>query len=158
MPVKHRTLAETLNPQPLAFSVIHDLLCWIDRCDEASQHGASRPAFSREDGSPIFPPESAGDDYYWWLTDVKRKADSSEAAAVDKGDEDGPLGSDVDEDECEDEGKMPAEAIVTDSDEASDPADDRELHSQPTTLVLPLARSAPQPKVSFCTESIRSSQ
>ena len=37
MPLKFRTLAECLNPQPDAHVVFQRLLDWIDRCDVASQ-------------------------------------------------------------------------------------------------------------------------
>ena len=72
MPIKWRSLEETLNPQPVAFDVIRKLLQWIDRCDEASKSNLPPPRFCAEDGSPIFPPEG-DEDALWWLTDVKRK-------------------------------------------------------------------------------------
>ena len=93
MPIKWRSIHETLNPQPLAFDVIRRLLAWIDRCDEASQQGLPRPEFKAEDGSRIFPAEGS-DEEMWWLTDVKRKEKS--------GDEDGPPDSDSCDDDASD--------------------------------------------------------
>ena len=60
--------------------------------DRPRRHGRAswgpRPAFVRDDGSPIFPDEP------WWLTKVERRAQASEEqeeeAAPDPGDEDGP--------------------------------------------------------------------
>ena len=98
IPLKHRTLAEVLDPQPRASAVIHRLLSWIDSCDMASQAGAPRPPFDDR----IF----AADDQ-WWLTDLLRRPAKEEA------DEDGaPTDSDA-----------PVEEV--DSDPMSDePADD----------------------------------
>ncbi len=56
IPLKHRSLAETLNPMPRAAKVIHELLLWIDSCDEASQRNEQRPPFRQE----IF------DEDLWW--------------------------------------------------------------------------------------------
>ena len=96
MPIKWRSLEETLNPQPVAFDVIRKLLQYIDRRDQASKANLPRPRFCAEDGSsPIFPPE--GDEFeLWWLTDVKRK----EKGEDEQGDEDGPP-----ESEATDEGE-----------------------------------------------------
>ncbi len=63
IPLKHRTLAETLNPMPRAAKVIHELLGWIDECDMASQRNESRPPFPQE----IF------DEDLWWLSDLQRR-------------------------------------------------------------------------------------
>ena len=90
IPLKFRTLAEVLNPQPEATAVMKRLLDWIDRVDRASQTGAPKPAFQTEDGHAIFP----DDDEPWWLTDVARRAPEEEEQQ--NGDEDGPP-SDVDE-------------------------------------------------------------
>ena len=145
--VKHRYLAETLNPQPRAFSVIHRLLSWIDRCDEAAQRGEARPPFVSDDGSAVFPPGSSGDEErLWWLTDVKRKQDKDKDAdgkVGDKGDEDGPPESDVDEDQD----PKPADALTSDSDADPEQLDDDGLRSQSQTVRLPLARSATRRKL-----------
>ena len=45
VPIKHKSLAETLDPQPRASVVIRDLLDWIDRVDYAAQRGELRPGF-----------------------------------------------------------------------------------------------------------------
>ena len=55
IPLKNRTLAEVLDPQPEASAVIKRLLDWIDRVDIASQEGLPKPVFEAADGSPIFP-------------------------------------------------------------------------------------------------------
>ena len=88
VPLRFRSLAECLRPQPEAHVVFQRLLDWIDRCDVASQTGVLRPAFETADGGSIFPV----DDDPWWLTDIsKRLTDKQEA------DEDGPVT------ECEEE-------------------------------------------------------
>ena len=51
MPIKWRSLEETLNPQPVAFDVIRKLLQYIDRCDEASKTNLPPPRFCAEDGT-----------------------------------------------------------------------------------------------------------
>ena len=69
--VKWRSLEEILNPQPSAQRVIHKLLNWIERVDEASQiGGAPRPAFETVDHESIFPED---DEDKWWLTLVRQK-------------------------------------------------------------------------------------
>ena len=106
VPLKFRTLAEVLNPQPDASVVIKRLLDWIDRVDTASQIGGPKPPFQTEEGQNIFPE----DDDPWWLTDISRRApvDDEEKA---EGDEDGPP-SDIDVEEQQQE--------VSDDDPVSD--------------------------------------
>ena len=82
VPLRFRTLAECLNPQPEAHVVFQRLLDWIDRCDVASQTGEPKPSFQTVDGEPIFPE----DDDPWWLTDISRRLTD----AKQDGDEDGP--------------------------------------------------------------------
>jgi len=91
IPLKRRTLEETLNPQPDATVVIKNLLDWIDKVDESSRTGAPKPAFETEAGEPIFPPDPEDK---WWLTDVSKRAEPEKEEA---GDEDGPA-SDLEED------------------------------------------------------------
>ena len=86
IPLKCRTLAEVLNPQPQASTVIRNLLGWIDRVDTASQHGTPRPSFSTLEGEDIFPDDP------WWLTDVQKRAVPEEES--EPGDEDGPPSDD----------------------------------------------------------------
>jgi len=86
IPIVHRTLSENLNPQPQAAAVIHRLLDWIDRVDEAVMINKRRPAFATMQGEPIFPEEGE----LWWLTDVQRKPETK----VTPGDEDGPMSDD----------------------------------------------------------------
>ena len=86
IPLKCRTLAEVLNPQPQAAAVIRNLLGWIDRVDSASQHGTPRPSFSTLDGGDIFPDEP------WWLTELQKRAPPDEEP--EPGDEDGPPSGD----------------------------------------------------------------
>ena len=83
VPLRFRTLAECLNPQPEAHVVFQRLLDWIDRCDVASQTGAPKPSFQTVNGEPIFPE----DDDPWWLTDISRRLTDD---AKQDGDEDGP--------------------------------------------------------------------
>ena len=67
IPHKLRSLEESLNPQPLAASVIHTLLDWIDRVDFASQRGLAPPPFHTQDGEDIFPDEP------WWQGSCQRR-------------------------------------------------------------------------------------
>ena len=106
VPLRSRTLAESLNPQPDAHVVFQRLLDWIDRCDVASQLGHEKPEFA-SDGNPIFP----DDDEPWWLTDISKRISSG--AAKQDGDEDGPATCD------EDEGAEQKE--VSDEDPVSEP-------------------------------------
>ena len=107
VPLRSRTLAESLNPQPDAHVVFQRLLDWINRCDVASQLGHEKPEFA-SDGNPIFP----DDDEPWWLTDISKRI-SSGAGKLDGNDEDGPATCD------EDEGAEQKE--VSDEDPVSEP-------------------------------------
>ena len=139
LPIKWRSLAATLNPQPGAFAVIRKLLCWIDRCDAASRRGLPAPPFLAEDGSAIFPPEGSEDEL-WWLTDVKRKEEDKKS--LDKADEDGPPSSESDvQDDGADEQQKPADALTSDSDPDS-PRSDQEPMSQ--GVILPVRHDSQQ--------------
>ena len=98
VPLKFRTLTETLNPQPDAHVVFQRLLDFIERCDIASQLCLPRPEFKTLDGEAIFPE----DDEPWWLTEVSKRISAEDR----KGDEDGPVTEDEqgDEDERKDVG------------------------------------------------------
>ena len=105
VPLRFRTLAECLKPQPEAHGVFQRLLDWIDRCDVASQTEEPKPPFQTVDGEPIFPE----DDDPWWLTDISRRLADD---AKQDGDEDGPIT----------EGDEEAEQReVSDDDPVSDP-------------------------------------
>ena len=104
VPLKFRTLTETLNPQPDAHVVFQRLLDFIERCDVASQLGLPRPEFKTLDGEAIFPE----DDEPWWLTEVSKRISAEDR----RGDEDGP----VTDDEGEEEKKE-----VSDEDPLSEP-------------------------------------
>ena len=91
VPLKFRTLAETLNPQPDAHVVFQRLLDFIERCDIASQLGLPRPEFKTLDGEAIFPE----DDEPWWLTEVSKRISAEDR----RGDEDGPATDDEGEEE-----------------------------------------------------------
>ena len=91
VPLRHRTLAEILNPMPDAQAVIARLLDFISRVDLASQSGAPRPEFRTSDGGSIFPEDE------WWLTSLQRKAPDAEEKEI-AADEDGPP-SELDADE-----------------------------------------------------------
>ena len=137
MPIKWRSLEETLNPQPVAFNVIRKLLQYIDRCDEASKTNLPRPRFCTEDGSPIFPPE--GDEFeLWWLTDVKRKEKGDDEQ---KGDEDGPPESEATDEGEEDKEKNAAE-LTSDSDPDSEPGDHEPSSQQ--GVILPVRHDGSQ--------------
>ena len=86
IPLKCRTLAEVLNPQPQAAAVIRNLLDWIDRVDMASQHGTPRPPFGTLEGEEIFPDQPG------WLTELQKRAAPEEEP--EPGDEDGPASGD----------------------------------------------------------------
>ena len=107
VPLKFRTLAECLNPQPDAHVVFQRLLDWIDRCDVASQMNLSKPQFQAADGGPIFPDD---EDDQWWLTDVSKRLASEDR----RGDEDGPMTGDEAGDEVE-------QKEVSDDDPLSEP-------------------------------------
>ena len=94
IPLKHRTLAEVLDPQPRASAVIHKLLSWIDSCDMASQAGALRPPLDDE----IF----AADDQ-WWLTDLLRRPAKEADEDGPPTDSDAPVADEVDSDPMSDE-------------------------------------------------------
>ena len=67
LPVRNRTLAEVLDPQPKCSAVLRELLVWIEAMDTASRTpGTLRPPCRRADGSPIFPEEGSEEDL-WWL-------------------------------------------------------------------------------------------
>ena len=55
VPVRLRTLAEALNPQPETAAVLHRLLGWMDRADRAAQAGQAKPRFETGDGEPYLP-------------------------------------------------------------------------------------------------------
>ena len=130
VPITWRCLAATLNPQPLAFSVIRRVLDWIDRCDEASKQSLPAPPFRASDGGPIFPPEGS-EDQLWWVTDINRKEKTDGGA-----DEDGPPESDSEE--AQDEGeRKPDDALTSDSDPES-PHNEGGAESQSLTVVLPV--------------------
>ena len=91
VPLKFRTLAETLNPQPDAHVVFQRLLDFIERCDIASQLGLPRPEFKTLDGEAIFPE----DEEPWWLTEVSKRISAEDR----RDDEDGPATDDEGEEE-----------------------------------------------------------
>ena len=111
-PVRLRSLAEVLDPQPEAKRVYADLLDWIERADRASQLGLPRPPFTTAAGGNIFPEEE------WWLTAHQRRAREAQQqeaqGAEQQGDEDGPVS----------EEEEPADHMATDSDPLSDGSGD----------------------------------
>ena len=93
VPVKNRTLAEILNPQPKCSEVLHKLLDWIDRCDYATQHGDEKPQCKDQNGDDIFPKDPEN---LWWLTEMSaRKPKEAEEEPKQEGDEDGPASEDI---------------------------------------------------------------
>ena len=67
VPLRAKTLAQILNPQPETADVLHGLLDWIQRADLAAQRGDPRPDIQRADGAPLFPNSD------WWLTELERR-------------------------------------------------------------------------------------
>ncbi len=70
VPLRHRTLAEILNPMPDASAVIAKLLDYISRVDVASQTGALRPEFKTSDGESIFPEDP---EEQWWMQIIRQR-------------------------------------------------------------------------------------
>ena len=101
IPLKNRTLAEVLCPQPAASVVIKKLLDWIDRVDRRTC--AAKPAFETEDGQTIFPENEEP----WWLTEVQRRIPEEEHV---EGDEDGPASEEEQQVEVSDEDPLSDEA------------------------------------------------
>ncbi len=85
---QHKTLEETLCPQPIASRTLLKLLKWIDRVDEASKLGAERPTFEDPDGDGFIFPPTGHPDERWWLTEVSIRME--EAKLAQRADEDGP--------------------------------------------------------------------
>ena len=77
VPLKLRTLAQILDPQPQTAQVLQGLLAWIDRADLAAQAGAPAPPPSTEDGAKLFP------DTEWWLTDLERRSPEDRQSKID---------------------------------------------------------------------------
>jgi hypothetical protein len=126
IPPKLRSLEECLNPQPLAASVMHKLLDWIDRVDSASQLGLLSPPFQTREGDDIFPDEP------WWLTDVQRKEGPEGEKEPPRGDEDGAASSEnaADlEDAPLDNALTEDEDPLSDADGAADRTDTQEPRS-----------------------------
>lgn len=86
VPLKHKMLAEILNPMAEATEVIARLLDFIDRVDVASQAGAPRPPFETVDGGSIFPEDPEN---HWWLTGISKQK-LPEEDQQNEGHEDGP--------------------------------------------------------------------
>ncbi len=102
VPVRLRTLAEILDPQPGTAEVLHRLLDWIDRADRAAQDREPKPAFSTAAGDPIFPED--GEE--WWLTDFdrrKKRAAPEEPSSSEPETESSPAGSENNDEEDDDD-------------------------------------------------------
>lgn len=112
VPVKNRTLAEILDPQPRCSIVLHKLLEWIDRCDYASQNGEMKPPCKQLNGDQIIPTD---EDDLWWLTELSRRK-------IDEKKDDPPPG-DVEDGPASDGGQEEVAALTTD-DEPTDSDDD----------------------------------
>ena len=111
VPLKWRTLAESLDPQPRASAVIKDLLSYIDRCDAASTvDGAPKVPFCTEDGHPIFPEGEK-----WWLTELSIRKEEQAAAEAD---EDGPP-SEAEEEQQGDDSDVIDPELPIEEDESS---------------------------------------
>jgi hypothetical protein len=145
IPLRDRTLAEILDPQPQASCVMHRLLDWIDRVDLMSQHGSPRPPFETIEGGPIFP--NTNDP--WWLTEVQKRKDG-DGEVQGKCLEDGPA-SDVesirDEQEVTDDDDPPSE----ESDASDGRTDGRAdaCHGQVPAPASPAAVALHTPRIAW---------
>ena len=81
IPLKLRTLKETLEPQPAMTAVISRFLEWAEREDKALHAGLPPPKFEALDGTTIFP----CDGEEWWLTDVQLRKDKATEAIIEDG-------------------------------------------------------------------------
>ena len=66
-----------LTPQREAATVLHGVLEWMCRVDDAAQNGGPRPAPLRSDGKPLFP------DSEWWLTEMEQRSPAEQPGEVD---------------------------------------------------------------------------
>ena len=81
IPLKLRTLKETLEPQPAMTAVISRFLEWAEREDSALHAGLPPPKFETATGARIFP--SDGEE--WWLTDVQLRKDKATETIIEDG-------------------------------------------------------------------------
>ena len=73
VPLKMKTLAEVLNPQPTTARVLSNLLQWIDDVDRQSVD----PEVRAEDPSSAFE-RIFFQEPNWWLTELERRQPSTE--------------------------------------------------------------------------------
>jgi len=103
VPVRLKTVAQIMNPQPHTAAVLHRLLDWIDRADRAAQAGLRKPAFETPEGKPIFPPD--GEE--WWLTEMERRqrewAEEESESSGPEAESANETESDADEEDSDDE-------------------------------------------------------
>ena len=90
IPLKLRTLKETLEPQPAMTAVISRFLEWADREDAALHSGLPPPKFEALDGAAIFP--TNGEE--WWLTDVQLRKEKAAEIVIEDGPPSGDEGQD----------------------------------------------------------------
>ena len=92
VPLRLKSLETVLNPQPATAAVLHEVLQWIRRCDEASQASLPMPATVRLNGESLFPEGE------WWLTELekRRPQTSCKDLADDVNYESGEVTSDAD--------------------------------------------------------------
>ena len=120
VPVRNKSIAEILDPQPKCSAVLHKLLKWIDRCDYASQVGECKPVCIDEYGDEIVPidPENL-----WWLTEMSARKKNEEDVDKTKDDEDGPGSSEEEKHDLTD-------------DESTTSEDEKKNKKQKTDAVL----------------------
>ena len=106
IPIKHRTLEETLNPQPEMATVMEGFMEWVDRENANLHAGLPSHPFETPSGEHIFPDPESGSE--WFLTDVQQrlKPEVRQRRATNAGnDDDGPDSDEDDaaqeEDDCE---------------------------------------------------------
>ena len=146
IPMRHKTLEETLNPQPAASRVLMKLLGWIDRADVASQCDFPRPPFLAQDGSSIFPADDEPDGR-WWLTELsKHKEDEKLLKDLEEcaGSSEEDLSDEVAGDIVDDK-----KAHEETSDSESDGAEDTLVSNSPSKALLPLDRLGHQSRRSY---------
>ena len=124
VPVRLRTLAEVLDPQPETAAVLHRLLGWIDRADRAAQAGEPKPASTTPEGEAIFPE----DDEEWWLTRFERRKKNAAEEEPSSSDPESEHGDQEDAEEEEDEDSTDTDGAGEDSDEELGPAPETDGH------------------------------
>ena len=118
VPVRLRTLAEILDPQPETAAGLHRPLGGSDRADRAAQAGAPKPAFATAENEAIFPED--GEE--WWLTEFERRKKNAAEEEPSSSDPESEHGDQEAAEEEEDEDSTDTDEAGEDSDEELGPA------------------------------------